>query len=66
MLAVVGAGVLKDDLNKEAARKALFFGVDPSSNPTLGGMASCERHEHLALRHHQGKRGVAAGRHLTW
>lgn len=40
MLAVVGAGVHKNDLNRFLAPRGLLFGPDPSSNPTLGGMAS--------------------------
>eukprot|EP00931_Biecheleriopsis_adriatica_P005489 TRINITY_DN107000_c0_g1_i1.p1 TRINITY_DN107000_c0_g1~~TRINITY_DN107000_c0_g1_i1.p1 ORF type:complete len:491 (+),score=103.62 TRINITY_DN107000_c0_g1_i1:39-1475(+) len=37
---VCGPGWLKDDLNKELAKHDLIFGVDPSSNPSIGGMAS--------------------------
>ena len=39
-LAVVGAGVLKNELNKFLEPKGLLFGPDPSSNPSIGGMAS--------------------------
>lgn len=36
MLARVGAGVLKDQLNKYLEPHGFFFGPDPSSNPSLG------------------------------
>lgn len=36
MLATVGAGVLKDSLNKFLEPHGFFFGPDPSSNPSLG------------------------------
>jgi FAD/FMN-containing dehydrogenase len=36
MLARVGAGVLKDQLNKFLEPHGFFFGPDPSSNPSLG------------------------------
>jgi D-lactate dehydrogenase (cytochrome) len=39
-LAVVGAGVRKLELAKALAPHGLVFGPDPSSNPSLGGMAS--------------------------
>ena len=39
-LAVVGAGVLKNELNKFLEPLGLIFGPDPSSNPSIGGMAS--------------------------
>jgi D-lactate dehydrogenase (cytochrome) len=39
-LAVVGAGVRKLELKQAAARHGLLFGPDPSSNPSIGGMAS--------------------------
>lgn len=39
-LVVCGPGWLKDDLNKQLAEHGLLFGVDPSSNPSVGGMAS--------------------------
>lgn len=39
-LAVVGAGVLKNELNAFLAPHGMLFGPDPSSNPTIGGMAS--------------------------
>ena len=39
-LATVGAGVLKLALAKALAPHGLLFGPDPSSNPSLGGMAS--------------------------
>eukprot|EP00929_Paragymnodinium_shiwhaense_P064120 TRINITY_DN32084_c0_g1_i3.p1 TRINITY_DN32084_c0_g1~~TRINITY_DN32084_c0_g1_i3.p1 ORF type:complete len:476 (-),score=89.81 TRINITY_DN32084_c0_g1_i3:311-1738(-) len=39
-MAVVGAGVYKDELNKFLQPRGLLFGPDPSSNPTVGGMAS--------------------------
>ena len=39
-LAVVGAGVLKNELNKFLEPLGLLFGPDPSSNPSIGGMAS--------------------------
>lgn len=40
MLAVVGAGLYKNELNAELGKLGLLFGPDPSSNPSLGGMAS--------------------------
>lgn len=40
MMAMVGAGIYKDELNKFLAPRSLLFGPDPSSNPTIGGMAS--------------------------
>ena len=39
-LAMVGAGVLKLELGKALLPHGLLFGPDPSSNPSLGGMAS--------------------------
>jgi D-lactate dehydrogenase (cytochrome) len=39
-LAVVGAGVLKNELNEFLRPHGMLFGPDPSSNPTIGGMAS--------------------------
>lgn len=39
-LATVGAGVLKLALAKALKPHGLLFGPDPSSNPSLGGMAS--------------------------
>lgn len=36
----VGAGVLKLELDHALAKRNLLFGPDPSSNPSLGGMAS--------------------------
>jgi len=40
MVAVVGPGVRKMELNKFLANHGLLFGPDPSSNPCIGGMAS--------------------------
>lgn len=40
MCARVGAGALKSELNAALAKRGFAFGPDPSSNPTLGGMAS--------------------------
>ena len=40
LMAIVGAGVYKNELNKFLEPHGLLFGPDPSSNPTLGGMAS--------------------------
>jgi len=37
---VVGAGIYKEELGKFLKPHGLLFGPDPSSNPTLGGMAS--------------------------
>ena len=39
-LAVVGAGVLKNELDRFLRPHGLLFGPDPSSNPSVGGMAS--------------------------
>ncbi|CAE8635525.1 unnamed protein product [Polarella glacialis] len=39
MLVEVGAGVRKDELNSFLRPHGLVFGPDPSSNPSLGGMA---------------------------
>ena len=39
-LAVVGAGVLKNELNAFLEPHGMLFGPDPSSNPSIGGMAS--------------------------
>lgn len=39
-VAKVGAGVLKNELNKALAPHGFCFGPDPSSNPSIGGMAS--------------------------
>ena len=36
MLARVGAGVLKNELNKFLGSRGYLFGPDPSSNPSLG------------------------------
>ena len=35
-----GPGWLKNDLNKELKKFGFFFGPDPASNPSVGGMAS--------------------------
>mmetsp|Transcript_16399 Transcript_16399/g.27567 ORF Transcript_16399/g.27567 Transcript_16399/m.27567 type:complete len:475 (-) Transcript_16399:547-1971(-) len=40
MIAVVGVGVKKLQLNKALKKYGLLFGPDPSSNPCLGGMVS--------------------------
>eukprot|EP00164_Ancoracysta_twista_P003151 GFYU01004202.1.p1 GENE.GFYU01004202.1~~GFYU01004202.1.p1 ORF type:complete len:504 (-),score=122.31 GFYU01004202.1:1655-3136(-) len=40
MVAVVQPGVLKMELNKFLEPHGLLFGPDPSSNPSIGGMAS--------------------------
>eukprot|EP01127_Copromyxa_protea_P017129 TRINITY_DN5184_c0_g1_i3.p1 TRINITY_DN5184_c0_g1~~TRINITY_DN5184_c0_g1_i3.p1 ORF type:complete len:420 (+),score=77.52 TRINITY_DN5184_c0_g1_i3:245-1504(+) len=40
MMVRVGAGVKKDELNAFLEPHGYFFGPDPSSNPSLGGMAS--------------------------
>ena len=37
---VCGPGWLKNDLNARLKEYGLFFGPDPSSNPSVGGMAS--------------------------
>ena len=38
--ATVGAGTLKSELNRALAARGFVFGPDPSSDPSLGGMAS--------------------------
>jgi len=38
--ATVGAGTLKSELNRALAARGYVFGPDPSSDPSLGGMAS--------------------------
>eukprot|EP00240_Pyramimonas_obovata_P001151 CAMPEP_0118941866 /NCGR_PEP_ID=MMETSP1169-20130426/34855_1 /TAXON_ID=36882 /ORGANISM="Pyramimonas obovata, Strain CCMP722" /LENGTH=478 /DNA_ID=CAMNT_0006886743 /DNA_START=696 /DNA_END=2132 /DNA_ORIENTATION=+ len=40
MIARVGVGVKKLQLNKELEKHGVLFGPDPSSNPCLGGMVS--------------------------
>lgn len=40
LMAEVGAGVLKNELNAALKKEGFIFGPDPSSNPSLGGMAS--------------------------
>lgn len=39
-MVVVGAGIYKNELNSFLAPHGLLFGPDPSSNPSLGGMAA--------------------------
>ena len=39
-MATVGPGWLKNDINAKLKEFGLFFGPDPSSNPSVGGMAS--------------------------
>ena len=40
MMATVGAGVLKNELNASLKPEGFIFGPDPASNPSVGGMAS--------------------------
>lgn len=60
MLAVVGAGVYKEELNKFLAPAGLLFGPDPSSNPTLGGMASTGGSGMTTLRYGTVKENVVS------
>jgi len=50
-LAVVGPGVRKLDLAAALKPHALVFGPDPSSNPSLGGMASTSASGMTTLRY---------------
>ena len=49
--AVVGAGVLKLELAKALRPHGLLFGPDPSSNPSIGGMASTSGSGMTTLRY---------------
>lgn len=60
MLAVVGAGVYKEELNKFLAPAGLLFGPDPSSNPSLGGMASTGGSGMTTLRYGTVKENVVS------
>lgn len=50
-LAVVGPGVRKLDLARALATHNLVFGPDPSSNPSIGGMASTSASGMTTLRY---------------
>eukprot|EP00416_Gambierdiscus_australes_P021981 CAMPEP_0171060986 /NCGR_PEP_ID=MMETSP0766_2-20121228/4146_1 /TAXON_ID=439317 /ORGANISM="Gambierdiscus australes, Strain CAWD 149" /LENGTH=451 /DNA_ID=CAMNT_0011516611 /DNA_START=34 /DNA_END=1389 /DNA_ORIENTATION=- len=60
MLAVVGAGIYKNELNDFLAPKGLLFGPDPSSNPTVGGMASTGGSGMSTLRYGTTKENVVS------
>lgn len=60
MMAVVGAGIYKDELNKFLEPHRLLFGPDPSSNPTLGGMASTGGSGMSTLRYGTTKENVVS------
>ena len=50
-LAVVGPGIRKLELQRALAPYKLIFGPDPSSNPSLGGMASTSASGMTTLRY---------------
>jgi len=58
--AVVGAGVLKNELNKYLKKYNVFFGPDPSSNPTIGGMISTSGSGMSTLRYGTTRENVLA------
>lgn len=60
MLAIVGAGIHKEELNKFLAPKDLLFGPDPSSNPSIGGMASTGGSGMTTLRYGTTKENVVS------
>jgi D-lactate dehydrogenase (cytochrome) len=64
-VAIVGAGVRKLDLKRAAARHGLCFGPDPSSNPSLGGMASTSASGMTTLRYGTTRENVVSMRVVT-
>ncbi len=63
--ATVGAGVLKNELNTFLEPYGFIFGPDPSSNPSVGGMASTggERIVNAQVRNVEGKYREHESRH---
>jgi len=60
MMAVVGAGIYKEELNKFVAPMGLLFGPDPASNPCIGGMASTGGSGMTTLRYGTTKENVVS------
>ena len=62
--ATVGPGVLKNELNEHLKKNGfgLVFGPDPSSNPTIGGMASTGGSGLSTLKYGTSKENVVAMR----
>ena len=59
-VATCGAGVLKNELNAFLKPKNRVFGPDPSSNPSVGGMASTGGSGMSTLRYGTSKENVRA------
>mmetsp|Transcript_62783 Transcript_62783/g.132592 ORF Transcript_62783/g.132592 Transcript_62783/m.132592 type:complete len:490 (-) Transcript_62783:107-1576(-) len=60
LMAVVGAGIHKDELRKFLAPHNLLFGPDPSSNPSVGGMAATGGSGMTTLRYGTTKENVVS------
>jgi D-lactate dehydrogenase (cytochrome) len=64
-IAIVEAGVLKNELNAYLSAYGFVFGPDPSSNPTIGGMASTGGSGLSTLKYGTSKENVVALRVVT-
>lgn len=65
MRAWVGAGISKMELNKMLGKHKLFFGPDPASNPSLGGMASTSGSGMSTLRYGTTRENILALKVVT-